>query len=99
MAQPIPRHPAVVLRPHGLRTIIAVAAVVLAIAAAVVVAIVVADDDPAAATRSSSPVPERVTDSISSQTELRRAAVGGKAQPVGTRFDGGPDEGTRGVGR
>jgi hypothetical protein len=32
---------------------------------------------------------------------LRRSAVIGKATPVqpGTRYDGGPDEGTRGPGR
>jgi hypothetical protein len=65
MAQPIPRHPsAVVLRPHGLRTLVVVAVVALVLAVAAAVAAVVADDD-GGVPRTSSPVPERVTDAAS----------------------------------
>jgi hypothetical protein len=97
MAQPLPRHPAAVVRTHEVRALIVLAAVLLALAVAAVAGLV--DDDDAVRVTPSSPVPERVTDSVSVQTEQPRASVGGKSQPVGTRFDGGPDEGTRGAGR
>jgi hypothetical protein len=99
MGQTIPRqHPAVVLRSHyrNVRALLAIAMIAVAILAATVVVLATDDDAPGAATAT----PSVRMESISSQTAERRAAVQGKATPVqgDTRFDGGPNEGTRGPG-
>lgn len=111
MGQTIPRqHPAVVLRSHyrNVRALLATAMIAVAILAATVVVLATDDATPGAAN-----VSRGVPASISEQTAERRAAVHGKATPVhrgpsdsvrrsvepwGTRFDGGPEEGTRGPG-
>ena len=78
MAQPLPRHPAAVLRPHELRALLVLAAVLLALAAAAVAGLI-ADDD-AGSVRASGPVPERVTDVAGEQS---RATIGGEVASVG----------------
>ena len=84
MGQVIPKqHPAVVLRSHykAVRALLA-AALVAVVALAVTVVILANDDNDA--TISAAP----------------KAAAVQKQQPqlpAGTRFDGGPDEGTRGI--
>jgi hypothetical protein len=83
MGQPIPaQHPSVVLRPH-----FKPAQTLLAFAMAAVLAlgagvVILANDaDQVASTNRAAPAVQQ------SQTQL----------PAGTRFDGGPDEGTRGL--
>ena len=83
MGQPIPaQHPSVVLRPH-----FNPAQTLLAFAMAAVLAlgagvVILANDaDQVASTNRAAPAVQQ------SQTQL----------PAGTRFDGGPDEGTRGL--
>jgi hypothetical protein len=85
MGQPIPKqHPAVVLRAHykAVRALLAIAmAAVIALAGAVVI---LANDD------------ESVTTSAQPSVQSQ-AGVQAQTLPQGTRFDGGPDEGTRGL--
>ena len=87
MSQAVPQqHPAVVLRSHyiHLRTLLAIAMIALVGLAAAV--IVLATDDGSAPARTAAP---------SSSTAPSTAT-----QSVGTtRYDGGPDEGTRGTGQ
>jgi hypothetical protein len=91
-----PQHPAVVLRSHftALRVLLAVALVAIVALAATVV--VLADDDAsgdhAVPARSApvqlAPSPAAGADTLSSQSPVASD----------TRYDGGPNEGTRGVG-
>ena len=84
MGQVIPRqHPAVVLKSHykAVRDLLAVALVAI-VALAVTVAILASDADNAKA-----PTPQAAAKSASRP----------QTPPAGTRFDGGPDEGTRGI--
>jgi hypothetical protein len=87
MGQVIPKqHPSVVLRSHfkAVRALLAVALVAIcALAAALVI---VATDD------------EEASIAPKSATTLQQnpALQSEQALPAGTRFDGGPDEGTRG---
>ena len=106
MGQTIPRqHPAVVLRSHfvALRALLAVALVALVALAATVVILATDDAGPARTGKAPSVVVTKVgaPGSVSNETATRRAAVHGKATPAGAgrRYDGGPDEGTRGLGR
>jgi type II secretory pathway pseudopilin PulG len=85
MGQVIPRqHPAVVLKSHykALRALLAVALV--AIVALATTVVILANDD----------------NGVTSSTQpAAKTAVHAQTQqqlPAGTRFDGGPDEGTRG---
>ena len=86
MSQVVPQqHPAVVLRSHyvHLRTLLAIAMIAIVGLAAAV--ILLATDDSGAPARTSAPI---------------SAAPSSATQSVGTtRYDGGPDEGTRGSGR
>jgi hypothetical protein len=85
MGQSIPRqHPAVVLRSHylALRGLLAAAMVAVIMLASTVV-VLATDDDVAGGGGSASQVlPERVGGTISDDTEQRRAAVGGRANPT-----------------
>jgi hypothetical protein len=82
-----------------MRALLAAAMVAVAMLASTVV--VLAADDDAASAGSSSHRVVPVGATLGEQMTLRRSAVIGKATPVrsGTRYDGGPDEGTRGPGR
>ncbi len=99
MGQPIPQqHPAVVLRSHYRHVKALLAVAMLAIAALAVVVVLLANDpdDPArAASQGAGATPAQV-ESIGAQTAERRAAVHGKATPP--RYDGGPSEGSVGLG-
>jgi hypothetical protein len=85
MGQPVPaQHPSVVLRSHFnlVRTLLIIAMAALIASAAAVV--ILANDDDSADTAS------RATPAVQPQTQSQA--------PVGTtRYDGGPDEGTRGA--
>ena len=87
MGHPIPKqHPEVVLRAHykAVRNLLAVAIIaVIALAAAVVI---LANDENTNSTSQPASVAQPSTQAVQPQT-----------LPPGTRFDGGPDEGTRGV--
>jgi len=86
MSQVVPQqHPAVVLRLHyiHLRTMLAIAMIAIVGLAAAVV--VLATDDNSAPARTAAPI----SAAPSSATESSGT----------TRYDGGPDEGTRGPGR
>ena len=100
MGQPIPQqHPAVVLRSHyrHMKALLAVAMLAVAALAVAVVLLATDSDDPSrAASQGVGPAPAQV-ESISAQTTERRAAAHGKATPL--RYDGGPSEGTVGLGR
>ena len=84
MSQVVPQqHPAVVLRSHyiHLRTLLAIAMIALVGLAAAVIAL--ATDDSSAPARTAAPI---------------SAAPSTATQSVGTtRYDGGPEEGTRGT--
>jgi hypothetical protein len=99
MGQPIPQqHPAVVLRSHyrHVKALLAVAMLAVAALAVTVVLLATDPDDPArGASQGVGATPVQV-ESISAQTEQRRAAIHGKASPP--RYDGGPSEGTVGLG-
>jgi hypothetical protein len=99
MGHPIPQqHPAVVLRSHyrHVKALLAVAMLAVAALAVAVVLLATNPDDPArAASQGVGAAPARV-DSISAQSTERRASVHGKGTPL--RYDGGPAEGTVGLG-
>ena len=85
MGQVIPKqHPSVVLRSHfkAVRALLIVALV--AICALATALVIVATDD------------EEVSIAPKSATTLQQNPAPDQALPNGTRFDGGPDEGTRG---
>jgi len=98
MGQPIPaQHPSVVLRSHfnRLKALLAVAlAAVIALGAAVV--IVANDDDQlSGGTTAAKPI-ESINYSGFNPATGSPDTVQRQSLPPGTRFDGGPDEGTRG---
>jgi hypothetical protein len=99
MGHPIPQqHPAVVLRSHyrHVKALLAVAMLAVAALAVAVVLLATNPDDPAhAASQGVGAAPGHV-DKISAQTTERRAAFHGKGTPP--RYDGGPAEGTVGLG-
>jgi hypothetical protein len=105
MGQSIPQqHPAVVLRSHyrHLKALLAVAMIAVAVLAATVVLLATDSDGPArAGSNQASPAAGNV-ESMSSQSAARRSAVHGKGSPIihtaGHRYDGGPSEGTVGLG-
>jgi len=85
MGQPVPaQHPSVVLRSHFnlVRTLLIIAMAALIASAAAVV--ILANDD-------SADTASRATQAVQPQTQTQTQS------PVGTRYDGGPDEGTRGA--
>jgi|tagenome__1003787_1003787.scaffolds.fasta_scaffold20604794_2 hypothetical protein len=99
MGQPIPQqHPAVVLRSHYRHVKALLAVAMLAIAALAVAVVLLASDsnDPARAASQGVGASPTQVESISAQSEERRAAIHGKASPP--RYDGGPAEGTVGLG-
>jgi hypothetical protein len=84
MGQVIPRqHPAVVLKSHYKAVRALLAAALIAIAALSVAVVILANDNDNAKT--------------SAQPAAKAAVVKQQDLPAGTRFDGGPDEGTRGI--
>ena len=99
MGHPIPKqHPAVVLRAHynAVRGLLAVALVAM-IALAATVAIIATDDKTAnLAPRSAQLQPEALNYGGFNPATGKPATIE-QTLPPGTRFDGGPDEGTRGI--
>ena len=100
MGQAIPRqHHAVVLRSdfNRLRALLAVAmVVVVGLAAAVVI---LATDDRAASAGSQAPASaEAGTPSLTQRSAPATFDPNSIKQPPGVRYDGGPEEGTRGAG-
>ena len=98
MGQPIPaQHPSVVLRSQfkRVKALLAVAlAAVIALSAAVV--IVANDDDQLSGnTRSAAPIGSINYGGFNPATGRPDSLQ--QSLPPGTRFDGGPDEGTRGI--
>ncbi len=82
MGHPIPKqHPEVVLRAHYKAVRGLLAVAMLAVIALAATVVILAND----ADKTASPAP------ISAQVQKQQAL------PPGTRFDGGPDEGTRGL--
>ena len=83
MSQVLPQqHPAVVLRSHYVHLRTVLAIAMIAVVGLAAAVIVLATDDTAAPVRAAAPV----------------AAPSSATQSVGTtRYDGGPDEGTRGI--
>jgi hypothetical protein len=97
MGQVIPRqHPAVVLKSHykAIRALLAVALVAIAALAAAVVILANDDDQVSGNTSSAQPVQSINYGGFNPATGK---PVQQETLPPGTRFDGGPDEGTRGI--
>ena len=98
MGQVIPKqHPAVVLRSHYklVKALLAVAlAAVVALSAAVV--ILANDDDQVSGSSTSAPTAESINYGGFNPATGKPDTVQ-QNLPPGTRFDGGPDEGTRGI--
>jgi hypothetical protein len=83
MGQVIPsQHPAVVLKSHYESLRALFAVALIAIAVLAATVVIVANDD------ANAPAPQAAAKSVIQPQQL----------PAGTRFDGGPDEGTRGIG-
>jgi hypothetical protein len=98
MGHPIPKqHPAVVLRAHykAVRALLAVA--LLAVVALSATVVILATDDETAniAPRSAQLQPQELNYGGFNPATGRPAVQ--ETLPPGTRFDGGPDEGTRGI--
>jgi hypothetical protein len=98
MGQPIPaQHPSVVLRSHFklVKALLAIAmAAVIALTAAVV--ILANDEDQVSGGTTSARPTESINYGGFNPATGRPDTVQQKTLPAGTRFDGGPDEGTRG---
>jgi hypothetical protein len=98
MGQPIPaQHPAVVLRSHFklVKALLAIALVaVIALTAAVV--ILANDEDQVSGGTTSARPTESINYGGFNPATGRPDAVQQQSQTPGTRFDGGPEEGTRG---
>ena len=102
MGQPIPaQHPSVVLRSHFnlVRTLLVIAMAAVVALAAVVVILANDEDQVSGGTASARPIESINYGGFNSATGRPAAApvVQQQAQTPGTRFDGGPDEGTRGL--
>jgi hypothetical protein len=99
MGQPIPaQHPSVVLRTHfnRVKALLAVAlAAVIALSAAVV--ILAGDDDQLSSGTSVARPVESINYGDFNPATGRPDTVQKQSLPQGSRFDGGPDEGTRGI--
>ena len=99
MGHPIPQqHPAVVLRSHyrHVKALLAVAMLAVAALAVAVVLLATSPDDPAhPASQGVGAAPAHV-DSMDAQITGRRDSFHGKGTPL--RYDGGPAEGTVGLG-
>jgi hypothetical protein len=95
MGQVIPRqHPAVALKSHYklVRALLAAALVAIVALAATVVILANDDDQVSVGTSTAQPI-----ESINYGGFNPATGVPQKELPPGTRFDGGPDEGTRGI--
>ena len=101
MGQVIPKqHPAVVLRSHykAVRALLAAALVaVVALAATVVILANDTDTKVSVAPKSAQALPESINYGGFNPATGRPTTVEQPNLPAGTRFDGGPDEGTRGI--
>jgi rubredoxin len=100
MGHPIPKqHPAVVLRAHynAVRALLAVALLAVVALAATVVILATDDETASIAPRSAQLQPEQLNYGGFNPATGRPATVQEQTLPPGTRFDGGPDEGTRGI--
>jgi hypothetical protein len=99
MGHPIPKqHPAVVLRAHYKAVRALLAAALVAIVALAATVVILANDDETAniAPRSAQVQPGQLNYGGFNPATGRPDTVQQKTLPAGTRFDGGPDEGTRG---
>jgi hypothetical protein len=97
MGQVIPRqHPAVVLKSHykAIRALLAAALIAIVALAATVVILANDDDQVSGNTSSAQPVESINYGGFNPATGK---PVQQETLPAGTRFDGGPDEGTRGI--
>ena len=95
MGQVIPsQHPAVVLKSHYkvVRALLAAALVAIVALAATVVILANDDDQVSVGTSTAQPI-----ESINYGDFNPATGVPQQELPAGTRFDGGPDEGTRGI--
>jgi hypothetical protein len=95
MGQVIPRqHPAVVLKSHykAVRALLAVALVAIVALAATVVILANDDDQVSVGTSTARPIEPIKYGGFNPATGAPQQEL-----PPGTRFDGGPDEGTRGI--
>jgi hypothetical protein len=82
MGQPIPaQHPSVVLRSHSNLVRALLIIAMAALLASAAVVVILANDE----------------DQVNSAAVSKSAPAAQQQLPVGTRFDGGPDEGTRGL--
>jgi hypothetical protein len=82
MGQPIPaQHPSVVLRSHFKLVRSLLILAMAAVCALAAVVVILANDD----------------DQVNSAAVSKSAPAAQQQLPAGTRFDGGPDEGTRGL--
>jgi hypothetical protein len=102
MGQPIPaQHPSVVLRSHFnlVRTLLVIAMAAVVALAAVVVILANDEDQVSGGTASARPIESINYGGFNSATGRPAAApvVQQQAQTPGTRYDGGPEEGTRGA--
>ena len=102
MGQPIPaQHPSVVLRSHFnlVRTLLVIAVAAVVALAAVVVILANDEDQVSGGTASARPIESINYGGFNSATGRPAAApvVQQQAQTPGTRYDGGPEEGTRGA--
>jgi hypothetical protein len=99
MGHPIPKqHPAVVLRAHYKAVRALLAAALVAIIALAVALVIVAGDDQTASTspRSAQLQQEQLNYGGFNPATGRPDTLQQRTLPPGTRFDGGPDEGSRG---
>ena len=99
MGQSIPRqHPAVVLRSHyrHLRALLAIA--IACVACLAVAVVILAGNDGVGSGAPSAADPARTEFRVPSQAVMHGGApVSDWPLPNGRRYDGGPEEGTRGV--
>ena len=98
MGHPIPKQPAVVLRAHYKAVRALLAAAILAVVALAAAVVILADNDKTVSIspRSAQLQQEQLNYGGFNPATGRPDAVQ-QELPPGTRFDGGPDEGTRGI--
>jgi hypothetical protein len=100
MSQAIsPQHPAVVLRSHyrQLRGLLAIACV--AIVGLTVAVVILATSDQASSTKSTASATPVSATAATADTGARLDHRGLRTHSATTRYDGGPEEGTRGPGQ
>ena len=98
MGQVIPKqHPAVVLRSHYKLVKALLAAALVAVIALSAVVVILANDDDQLSSGTTSARPAQSINYGGFNPATGRPDTVQQNLPAGTRFDGGPDEGTRGI--